>query len=61
MGSINACNMLPSAWKQKGSKWAAQYAGSIVWGAGHFAPTQGAYSRHKDHPGNFVTSFKVAE
>ena len=41
MGSINPVVVLPSALEQKGSEWAAQYAGSIVLGAGQFCTNPG--------------------
>ena len=41
MGSINPVIVLPSALEQKGSEWAAQYAGSIMLGAGQFCTNPG--------------------
>jgi len=41
MGSINPVVVLPSALEEKGSEWAAKYAGSIVLGAGQFCTNPG--------------------
>ncbi len=56
MGSINPVVVLPSALKEKGDHWAAQYAGSITLGAGQFCTNPGLILGIKGKPlDNFVT------
>jgi len=56
MGSINPVLALPSALEEKGSQWAASYAGSITLGAGQFCTNPGLILGIKGKAlDNFVT------